>query len=210
MAARANAGADPRAPIRRCIVSGEVYPAAELLRFTLSPQGEVVPDLAGDLPGRGMWLKPMPGAIERAARKGLFARAAGAPVTVPNDLAERTVRLLCRRCLDYLGLARRSGEAVAGRVKVAALIESGRAAVLIAANDGAADGRAKLRALAPALPLVEAFPSADLSLALGRENVVHAALASGTLARRFLAEVGRLTALEAPARQAAAMATGVR
>ncbi len=185
-------GAVVATPRRRCIVSGEVAETAVLLRFVVDPEGAVVPDVGGDLPGRGMWLSSRREVLDTARTKGLFARAARTRVSVDEGLADLAERLLARRSLDTLGLARRAGRAVAGFEKVRALLVNGEAAVLIAARDAAADGKAKLRRLGAAVPVVALFTVAELSLALGRENVVHAALSPGKLANRFLTETARL------------------
>ena len=179
-------------PTRRCIVSGEVSETAALVRFVVDPEGTVVPDVAGDLPGRGMWLSSRREVLDTARTKGLFARAARMRVSVDEGLADLTERLLARRSLDTLGLARRAGRAVVGFQKVRALLGSGEAAVLIAARDAATDGKAKLRRVGAAVPEVTLFTVAELSLALGRENVVHAALSPSKLANRFLIETARL------------------
>lgn len=99
---------------------------------------------------------------------------------------------MAKRCLDHIGLARRAGQAVMGFAKVQAALAAGKAAVLVAAADGAAEGRGKLTALAPGLPLAERLTSAELGAAFGREHVVHAALAPGRLAEAFLADMARL------------------
>jgi predicted RNA-binding protein YlxR (DUF448 family) len=179
-------------PTRRCIVSGEVKETAELVRFVVGPEGAVVPDIGGDLPGRGLWLSAQREALDRAQSKGLFARAARRRVSVDDDLADLTERLLARRALETLGLARRAGSAVVGFEKVRGKLRSGETAVLIAACDAAAEGKTKMRRLGAGVPEVALFTVAELSLALGRENVVHAALAPGKLADRFLADVARL------------------
>lgn len=181
--------------LRRCLVTGESAGPERLIRFVVGPDGSLVPDLAAKLPGRGIWVTASRPAIAAAVGRRLFARAARGPVMVPPDLAERLERLLAARCLDLLGLARRAGQAVAGYEKVRAALASGRVAVLVAAFDGAADGRRKLRQLAAGLPVVEVLSAAELSLALGRENVIHAALTSGRLASTFLAEAARLAGL---------------
>lgn len=186
-------------PRRRCIASGEVRPQHELLRFVVSPDGVLAPDPAGELPGRGFWLRPRRDMIEKARRRRLFARAARAAVTVPEDLPEQVERLLRRRCLDLVGLAARARQAVAGHVKVRGCLERGAAAVLLEARDGAADGRDKLRrlgrAVRPELPVIALFDSAELGRALGRAPTVHVALKPGRLAARLEAECGRLAAL---------------
>lgn len=177
---------------RRCIVSGEVKETRNLVRFVVAPGGAVVPDVAERLPGRGIWLSASREMVGAACAKGLFAKAARVKVSVADDLADQTETLLARRCLDLLGLARRAGQAALGFEKVRTLISAGGAILLIAARDGADHGKAKLRGLGKNLPVVELFASAELSLAFGRENVIHAALAPGRLADRFLTETVRL------------------
>jgi predicted RNA-binding protein YlxR (DUF448 family) len=179
-------------PLRRCIATGDVRPKEELLRFVVAPDGGVVPVVAGRLPGRGLWLTARRDIVTAAASKRLFARAARRPVVVEDGLADRVEALLAQRCRDHIGLARRAGQAVMGFTKVHAALAAGKVAVLAAAADGAADGRGKLRALAPGLPLVDRLTSAELAAAFGREHVVHAALAPGRLARAFLVDAGRL------------------
>lgn len=181
-----------RGPLRRCLVTRAVRPKAELVRFVLSPAGEVTPDLAGRLPGRGYWVGAERRLVETALAKHLFAKAAGKAVAAAADLPDLVARLLKARALERLGLARRAGAAVAGHDKVEAWLREGRAGLLLAASDGAPDGRRKLAALAGALPVVACFTADELAAAFGRERVVHAALAQGRLATEFQAEVARL------------------
>ena len=187
-----DAGSGEAGPERRCVVTGEVRPKAELLRFVLAPTGEVVPDLGAGLPGRGIWLSARRDVVNTALAKRLFARAARRAAIVPDDLADRVEDLLARRCLDALGLARRAGQAVCGYEKVRAEIKARRAAVLIEARDAAADGRGKMRALATGLPVVELFDAAELGGVFGRETAVHVAMAPGGLADRLLRETALL------------------
>ena len=177
---------------RRCLVTGESGDPGRLVRFVVGPDDRIVADVIGDLPGRGLWLTAARTVVDKAVAKGAFARAARRRVTVPADLADQVDRLLARRCLDFLGFARRAGEVVAGFEKVREWLDAGKVAVLVEARDGAADGRAKLARLGRGLPVVALFTSTELSLALGRQNVVHAAVAPGRLAERFLAEIARL------------------
>jgi predicted RNA-binding protein YlxR (DUF448 family) len=183
---------DAAAPSRRCIVTGEVLPQAQLIRFVVGPDNAIVPDVAGKLPGRGLWLRARRDIVAKAVAQRLFARAARASVTVDEGLADRIEPLLVARACGLLGLARKAGHAVAGYVKVRALVVDGDAAVLIEAADGGADSRGKLEALAPGLPVVDRLTCAELSAALGREHAVHAALRPGRLAVSFLAEAARL------------------
>ena len=181
------------APERRCIVTGETKDRVGLVRFVVGPDGAVVPDLKGDLPGRGLWVTAGRKAVETAVARRLFAKAARANVRAAADLADLTERLLARRAVELLGLANRAGLVAAGFEKTKARLLRGEAAALLGARDGAMDGRRKLRALAGAIPVVEALSSAELDLALGRGNVIHAALAAGGLTLRFVTETTRLS-----------------
>src|SRR5579871_57825 len=179
---------------RCCIVTRRVLPEEELLRFVVDPQGAVVPDVAARLPGRGMWVSANRGMLERAIAKGHFSRAAKASVTVTAELVNRVENLLVARMAGDLGLARRAGKLILGYENVArALASDFPPALLVEASDGAADGRRKLLGIAKEAPvIVDCLTRAELSLALGRENVVHAAVKSGRLAERLAADAGRL------------------
>jgi hypothetical protein len=182
-------------PLRRCIVTREVLPKEALIRFVIDPAGTIVPDVAGELPGRGLWVKAERPVLATAVAKNLFAKAARRPVDVPVDLPDRTAALLSQRCLDLIGLARRAGDVVCGFEKVRDALRNDRVGILLAAADGAADGRGKLQALAGDRPTLALFAGAELSASLGRENVVHAAVAPGRLAERLTIESARLAGL---------------
>jgi predicted RNA-binding protein YlxR (DUF448 family) len=180
------------APQRRCLVTREVKGQEEMIRFVLDPSGQVVPDLDGRLPGRGMWLSADRNVLNKAVGANLFARAARAPARAEADLAGQVERLLVQRALDCLGLARRAGQVTMGFEQVRASLRSAAAGVLIAAADSSADGRRKLHRLARDLPVITAFSKAELGAALGREGLVHVAVAPGRLAERLLHYVRRL------------------
>jgi uncharacterized protein len=186
-------------PLRRCLVSGESRAKAELLRFVVAPDGKLVADVAGRLPGRGLWLTPRRDIVASAVTKRLFARAARQAVIVEDGLADRVEALLAERCRDHIGLARRAGQAVMGFVKVQAALAAGKVGVLVAAADGAADGRGKLKDAAQGLPLVECLTGVELGAAFGREHVVHAALAAGRLAEMLVSDATRLAGFRPPA-----------
>jgi predicted RNA-binding protein YlxR (DUF448 family) len=183
---------------RKDIASGEIMDDARLIRFVAAPDGALAPDLGRKLPGRGLWVQATPEAIEIALKKGLFAKAARAKVTPPDDLVGLIRGQLEARCLDRLGLARRAGALAVGFEGVLSAAGSGRAAWLVEASDGAADGRRKLlaagRRAAKAPRLCGAFNSDELSLALGLGNVIHVALLAGRWAERWTEEVERLGA----------------
>ncbi len=186
-------------PERRCIASGQVRPKEELLRFVAGPDGWIVPDLSGRLPGRGLWLTPRRDMMKKACERNLFAKAAKAPVRVPDDLIGQVDRLMASRCLELLGLARRAGAAVAGYEKAASWLAAGKAGALFQAVDAAEGGRRKLRALAraagPHVPVVELFTAEELGRALGRGAAVHVAVAPAGILARLTRETARLSAL---------------
>ncbi len=184
--------------MRRCIVTRESRATDRMIRFVVAADGTVVPDIAGKLPGRGLWLSARRDILDQACTGRVFARAARTPVRQADDLTDRVEGLLKRRCLDLIGLARRAGDAVAGYEKVQALLRGGRAGLLLGAADGAAGGRAKLRALARQLPVVDIFTGAELGAIFGRDGTVHAALAKGALANRLIVETERLAGMRKP------------
>jgi hypothetical protein len=191
---------------RRDIVSGETLPEHRLIRFVAGPDGVVVPDVAAKLPGRGLWVEASKEAIAKAVEKKLFARAAKAQVTATADLGDRAEKALVTRMLGDLGIARRSGAAVLGFDNVLRMLEGAKPPkLLIEAQDGARDGKRKLYAAAHRLELncvvVESLTSAELGLALGRENVIHAAVQPGGLAERLIFDAERLSGFRAPTRK---------
>jgi predicted RNA-binding protein YlxR (DUF448 family) len=179
---------------RRCLVTGGVKPKSALIRFVVGPESTIVPDVRERLPGRGLWVSARRADIEAAAKRGLFAKAAHKAVKVPDDLAAVVESLIVRHALELLGLARKAGLVAAGARQVETALSDRRAALLIEAEDASPREAARLRARAEAqeIALVRCFSAAELGLALGRQNVVHAALYAGPLARRFLDETVRL------------------
>lgn len=182
---------------RRCIVTGEVLPEARLVRFVIGPDGAVVPDVEAKLPGRGMWVSAGRTAIAKAVAKNLFSKAAKAPANAAAALPDQTESRLVDRMLGLLGLARRAGELFLGFDQVEkALRGQNPPPLIVEAAEAAADGRRKLQAAATAkghVPFViGCLSSAELSLALKRENVVHAALKPGRIAERLIFEAMRL------------------
>lgn len=181
-------------PERRCIVTGDVQPKSGLIRFVVSPEGVVVPDLSEKLPGRGIWVSASRAAIDKAATKGLFARAAKAPVTVPAGLADLVEAAQARRVVDLVSLARKAGVAVAGFEKVKGWLADGKAKVLLQASDGSDRGKGKLWT-PPGGRWFGCLTSSELGLAFGRDYVIHGALAAGGLATRVVEEAAKLKGL---------------
>ena len=191
---------------RRCIVTGEVQSESRLMRFVADPDGNVVPDASAKLPGRGLWVTATRDAVAKAVDRKLFSRAAKTPVSADANLADRAEQALLARMIGDLGLARRSGALVLGFDNVLRALDSAKPpAVLIEALDGSKDGKRKLynaahsRELEPAV--VECFSSVELGLALGRENVIHAAVQPGGLANRLTLDAERLSGFRTPERK---------
>jgi predicted RNA-binding protein YlxR (DUF448 family) len=177
---------------RRCIATRETSPREGLIRFVVAPDGTLTPDLAETLPGRGLWVAARRAAIERAIAKKLFGRAAKRPVLVPADLVERLETLLAARAVGLLGLANRAGQLAAGMTRVREWLRAGKAAILLAASDSEGRDGAELRRMAGELPEIRALDSAEMGRAVGRERVVHMAVAPGRLADALRREAARL------------------
>lgn len=183
---------DQDGPERKCIVSGESQPKAGLIRFVVGPEGMVVPDVLGRLPGRGFYVAADRAAIDKAAAKGLFSRAARQPVKAPDGLSDLIEAQLLRRVVDMLSMARKAGAAVTGYEKVKEWLVKGQARVLIQASDGSERGKTKLHPPEGEGSFIGCLSSGELGLAFGRERAIHAALAAGGLGQRVVEEAARL------------------
>jgi predicted RNA-binding protein YlxR (DUF448 family) len=202
-AARRRMRAEHDGPERMCIVTRERRSPEELIRFVLGPEGTVVPDIKGKLPGRGVWVTARAKLVEDAVRRQAFSRGlkanAKAAATLPADVDA----LLERDCLQSLSLANKAGAVVTGFTKVETAIGGGNITLLLHAKDAGADG---IRKLAQALRRrfgedcpsgINLFASNQLDLALGRSNVIHAALKAGPASKAFLTRCRRLAAYRA-------------
>ena len=178
-------------PERKCIATGEVQPKHGLIRFVVGPDAQIVPDVLGKLPGRGLWVSADKAALAEAIKKGAFAKAARQKVTVPEELIQDIEAQLARRVIDLISLARKGGKAVAGYEKVKGWLLKDEAEVLVQSSDGSERGKSKL-----STPYGGSFigwlSANELGLAFGRETVIHAALSSGGLTRRIVEEAQRL------------------
>lgn len=176
---------------RKCIATGEVQPKYRMVRFVIGPDGQVVPDILGKLPARGIWVTADRAALETAVKKGAFARSAKQPAKVPDDLVAEVERQLARRTVDLISMQRKAGKAVAGYEKVKTWLQTEEALVLIQAVDGSGRGKSKL-----STPhyghYIGCLTADELGLAFGRQTVIHGALASGGLTLRVVEEAHRL------------------
>lgn len=191
---------------RQCALTREVKPVDDLIRFAVSPDGEVVPDTDARAEGRGVWVSLGEKAVAEAVKKKAFERSLKAKVKLPEDLPGLTRRRLTERLTSALSMARKAGQLVTGAGKVRDAIASGQVVGLITATDAAEDGRSKLLSAlrgyekaaetaapgAPSVPHLELLDSAQLGLALGIENVIHAALVNGAAAQSALKRAERL------------------
>jgi predicted RNA-binding protein YlxR (DUF448 family) len=200
-----DAGAKSPGAERFCALERKVRPAEAMIRFVVGPDGTVVPDLKRNLPGRGLWITATRKALAEAVRRKVFARGFRAEVKVAPDFAAFTERLLEKSVLDALAIAGKAGLVVSGYAKVENAVASDDIVALLHACDGAPDGIRKLdaalrRRFAGAEnppPVIGAFTTAQLDLALGRSNVVHAALLAGPASDGFLARFRRLARFRA-------------
>jgi len=192
---RGGATDDRDGPERKCIVTGASGPKAGLIRFVIGPDGMVVPDVLGRLPGRGMYVSADRAALEKAAAKGLFARAARQPVKAPEGLADLVEDILARRVVDLVSMARKASGAVCGYEKVKDWLVKGEAVVLIQASDGSERGKAKLHPPGDEDSFIACMTARELGLSFGRERAIHAALAAGGLTVRVVEEAARLAGL---------------
>ena len=175
-------------------MTGETGPKAGLVRFVVGPEGQVVPDLAGKLPGRGFYVTADRAVLERAVAKRMFARAAKRPVTVPGGLVDEVEVQLARRVTDLISLARKGGHAVAGYEKVKDWLQSERADVLIQARDGSGRGKSKLSTPSWGT-YIGCLTARELGRAFGREHAIHAALGPGGLTIRVVEDARKLSGL---------------
>lgn len=182
--------------LRRCLVRHKAYPANQLIRFVVAPDGAVVPDPGGRLPGRGLWLGASRDIVETARERRLFDRAAKQSVTVAPDIADQIESLLLRRCLDLVGMARRAGDATAGFEKARAVLMRGEVALLLIAADGAEGSIRKLFSGGDGAmtrpPVLDLFDREELGQVFDRDRTVFAAIANIGIAAKLKDEAHRL------------------
>ncbi len=179
---------------RSCIVTRKQGDRDSLIRFVAGPDGDVVPDLKQNLPGRGCWVTATQEYVDEAVRKNLFARALKMPVKPAKDLGAAVAGLLSRQALGSLGLARKAGEVSLGAAKVESAVRSGSASALLHASEASEDGvrklnqarRAVVAAGGPNINAYKLFSEGEMSLALGGTNVIHAALLTGSASKAAL------------------------
>lgn len=186
--------------LRLCAATRVSRSPDDLIRFVAGPDGAIVPDLGRRLPGRGVWVTADRESVAAAVRGKAFARSLKMPVTVPVDLPDLVERLLVRRLGDALAIANKSGTVLTGFEKIDRKLAAGDVAVLLHGSDAAAGGADRLdrkfRAVnghdVDAIRVIKLLTIEQMSLAIGRPNVVHAALIKGGATERLMVEAGRL------------------
>lgn len=205
-------------PERKCILSGAHEPRDTLVRLALGPDGQILPDVRAKAPGRGAWIgvgrKTLEMAQAKGKLKGALSRAfKTGDLSIPADLAERIEAALRQAALDRLGLEARAGTLLTGSEKIEAAGRSGQVHLLLHASDAAEDGSRKLDQAwrvggGAAQGLVFPAERAILSLALGRQNVVHVALIDRAAAARVRHAIDRWRAFIEPNEGLSARAAG--
>ncbi len=219
MRARSNDPLEAHVPERTCILSRRTAPREELIRLALGPDGSVAPDVRARAPGRGAWIgvgrDELDAANAKGKLKGALARAFKTnEFAVLPDLGERISQALRQAALDRLGMEARSGNLITGADRIEEAARAGKVELLIHAADAREDGRRKLdqalrvgaRVRGPDEPVANSagqgllFPEdrTILSMALGRENVVHVALTDRAAAARVLHALSRWRAFIDP------------
>ena len=194
-----SSGDDEEGPERTCVVTRRKGDPATMIRFVLGPDATVVPDIRRKLPGRGVWVSGDGSSVAQAVKRQAFSRGFKVKVAASPALAAETEDLLARDCLQTLSMANKAGVVVAGFAKVEAALASGAVAALLHASEAGEDGVRKIESAARrhsggrTRPVaVKLFSSLQLDLALGRTNVIHAALVAGPVSTAFLTRCQRL------------------
>ncbi|MGL5114336.1 MAG: RNA-binding protein [Beijerinckiaceae bacterium] len=185
---------EEKGPNRTCAATREVRPVADLIRFVAGPDGVITPDVRAKLPGRGVWVTCERASVEMAIKRKAFARGLKAEVSLPADMADQVERLLAADMRQSFAMANKAGQVVFGFAKVESAVSANRAVAALTASDGAPDGRRKMGQIVARLaaaggekiPHLDALAGEEMDLALGRENVIHAALLAGSASNAFL------------------------
>ena len=174
---------------RQCIVTRQVKPADEMIRFVIGPEDRLVPDVAAKLPGRGMWLTASKLSLADAIAKRAFAKSAKKPVDVPDDLSAQIERMLRQRVRDALSMSRKAGQLLSGHDKVMEALKKDNVVAMLHASDASEDGVRKMKA--SDLPSYRGFSRDVLSEVTGKENAVHVAVLRGSAGAFFISELRR-------------------
>ena len=179
--------------LRKCIVSGKSLDKNKLLRFTLSPEAEVIPDFKKKLPGKGFYVTNSINILNKAIEGNVFAKVCKQKVKVSSDLPVMVEHILRKRALDAISLARKAGCLVTGMDKVVEALKKEKVAFVLEAVDAGNDGKQKIAHMAKELEIFRLFETEELDKALNKTNTVHAAFLKGEMAKMVREEFCRLS-----------------
>lgn len=178
---------------RKCIVTGKVYEKEQLLRFTITPDGLVVPDFKKRLPGKGVYVLNSKKMLQKAVEANLFAKALKVKTKVEAELMTQVETLLRKQALDAVSLARKAGDLISGMDKVVDTLKKGKAAFLLEASDAGEDGHHRIMTYAKNVEIFSLFKIEELDKELAKENTVHLAFVKGNMAKMVREAFVRLT-----------------
>ncbi len=176
------------------MITGEQLPKSRMIRFVTGPEGQVVPDILGKLPGRGYYVSALRTVLEKAVEGKVFSKGAKQSVSVPVDLIGNTEKLLADRVVALISMARKAGVAIAGFEKVKTSLADNKVKVLLQASDGSERGKTKLWTPEGAR-YFGCLTAQELGLAFGRGHVIHGALLTGGLSTRVIEDASKLRGL---------------
>jgi len=175
---------------RRCLALGELKPRTELIRYVIGPDQSVVPDLSENLPGHGLWVTASSACIDLAVKKNLFAKAAKEPAKPASDLSDLTMRLLRKRCGEFLGLAKSAGIAVLGEAQTEAALRANKLALFLHAPDATRvlDNRNSIAEC-------DLFSRDEMGAVFGYDQIVYAGILPHGLTGKLKLEINRLRSM---------------
>lgn len=186
---------------RKCVALNAVRDPVRMVRFVKSPDNIVVPDIAGKLPGRGVWVSADRDLLTKALKTGAFARGFKSKVKVPEDLIDQVESALRRAVLALISMTKKSGQVAVGYDQSVGMAREGVLGLRLEAVNGSSDGRSKIRTLSRAVArelelgdpaVIGCFTKAELGMAMGRDKLVHAGVKRGKLCKRLRVEAERL------------------
>lgn len=178
-----------KTPLRRCLDSGAILPKEQMIRFVISPEGEVVPDLHQSLPGRGIWVTANRKNVTRAIQKKLFNRFFEGMIKIAPDFIENIVFLLEEKLIHFLCLMRKQGKIIAGFEKLGSWIKKGQVAVMLKAQDAVGSDLEKLKRLDPNLQIISVFTREKINKIFGGTNFVYCGVQKCGLLPSFMADL---------------------
>tara|TARA_A100001015_G_scaffold298340_1_gene380944 strand:+ start:1643 stop:2239 length:597 start_codon:yes stop_codon:yes gene_type:complete len=180
---------------RKCAITGSLIKRKFLLRFVVSPDGSILPDLNQKLPGRGVWLTLDRAIIQKAIIKDVFSKTLRKKVLIPENLLANTIVLVKKYIVQKISLARKAGFAICGFDKVNSALKLGNVAILIQAIDGSHKEKNRLQKKIFHYDKTECLQSFELGMAFGRDNVIHAAILNGRFVENIKYDITRLDCL---------------